>query len=312
MQLDSPLQLVPEYRGYVWGGQRLRPGQVTAEAWVLYEGNRVAGGAFAGKTLAELAAQHSQALLGSSAARRTGTRFPLLVKLLDCAQWLSLQVHPNDAQAVELEGAGQNGKTEAWHILQAEEGAQIIAGMRAGVSAERLAEAVRFGSILDEAQFLPVSAGDTVFMPAGTIHALGPGLLVYEVQQVSDITYRVFDWNRPLTAGRALHIEKSLAVANPAAVGQVRRLQTGLERQGLAKCNYFRLELLDVQDELELTTSGESFHALTVIEGEAEIITPGGMCRLGQYATALVPAACQAYRVRPEGRVKALLATGAA
>ena len=103
-----------------------------------------------------------------------------------------------------------------------------------------------------------------------------------------------------------------LAVANPAAVGQVTRLQTGLERQGLAKCNYFRLELLDVQDELELTTSGESFHALTVIEGEAEIITPGGMCRLGQYATALVPAACQAYRVRPEGRVKALLATGAA
>ncbi len=266
-------------------------------------------GYFAGKTLAELAAQHGAALLGDRVVRRTGTRFPLLVKLLDCAQWLSLQVHPNDAQAVELEGAGQNGKTEAWHILQAEAGAQIIAGMRAGVSAERLAEVVRGGSILDEVQFLPVSAGDTVFMPAGTIHALGPGLLVYEVQQVSDITYRVFDWDRPLTAGRVLHIEKSLAVTNPAAVGQVTRAQAGLERQGLAQCDYFRLELLDVQAELELTTGGESFHALTVIEGEGEVVTPGGACRLRRYETALVPAACQNYRVRPEGRARVLVAS---
>ena len=132
MRLNAPLQLIPEFREYVWGGQRLRPGQVTAEAWVLYEGNRIAGGEAAGLTLAQLVEQYGAALLGHAGAQRAGGRFPLLVKLLDCAQWLSLQVHPNDAQAVELEGAGQNGKTEAWHILQAGEGAQIIAGMRAG------------------------------------------------------------------------------------------------------------------------------------------------------------------------------------
>lgn len=309
MRLNAPLQLIPEFREYVWGGQRLRPGQVTAEAWVLYEGNRIAGGEAAGLTLAQLVEQYGAALLGHAGAQRAGGRFPLLVKLLDCAQWLSLQVHPNDAQAVELEGAGQNGKTEAWHILQAGEGAQIIAGMRAGVSAERLAQVVREGSILEEAQFLTVKAGDTVMMPAGTIHALGPGLLVYEVQQTSDITYRVFDWNRPLTAGRALHIEKSLAVANPAGMGQVRRAQVGAGRQTLASCDYFRLELLEWQGEMQLAGMGERFAALTVIEGEGEVAADGGACRLRQYETALIPAACRGVRVSAQGRARALLAT---
>lgn len=306
--LNKPLRLLPEYRAYVWGGQRLRPGQLTAEAWVLFEGNRVARGKFKGQTLAELAVKHGATLLGSRVFAAHPKRFPLLIKLLDCAAWLSLQVHPNDAQALALEGPGQNGKTEAWHILQAEPGAQIIAGVKPGVSAQALAAAVRDGSILEQVQFLEVHPGDTVFMPAGTIHALGPGLLVYEVQQVSDITYRVFDWNRPQTAGRALHIEKSLAVADLAAVSRVTRAQAGLSRQALVACPYFTLELLDCEGRMTLATGGETFHALTVIEGVISVRTAGGACTLKTFQSALIPAACQDYSILSPAGGKALLA----
>ena len=118
MTLNSFLRLEPEYRDYVWGGGRLRPGiDPTAEAWVVWEEDRVRSGDLAGRTLGEISAQFGASLLGQRTVARTGKRFPILIKLLDCAQWLSLQVHPNDKQAIELEGPGQFGKTEAWHIL---------------------------------------------------------------------------------------------------------------------------------------------------------------------------------------------------
>ncbi len=219
--MNKLLQLIPEYRDYVWGGQRLRPGTLTAEAWIVYEGDRVANGPLQGKTLAEVAQQLGADLLGQNAMTRTGTRFPLLVKILDCNDWLSVQVHPNDEQARRMEGPDQFGKTEAWHILGAADDAQLIAGVKEGTTAEALAAAIRNGTIVDHVQYHTAHTGDTIFMPAGTLHALGPGLLVYEVQQTSDITYRIFDWNRPASAGRALHLEQSVAVTNPRGTGQV-------------------------------------------------------------------------------------------
>ena len=149
------------------------------EAWAVFEGNRIQNGPYAGQTLGDLAARFPAQILGTHA---TGTRFPLLIKLLDCADWLSVQVHPNDEQAAELEGAGELGKTEAWHILEADEGAELIAGIREGTSPEKLKEAILRGEVMDYAERWPVQAGDTVMMPAGTLHALGPGLLLYEVR----------------------------------------------------------------------------------------------------------------------------------
>src|SRR5512141_2885426 len=136
--MNKLLQLIPEYRDYVWGGRRLRPGALTAEAWIVYEGDRVANGSLQGKTLAEAAQQLGADLLGQKAMTRTGTRFPLLVKILDCNDWLSVQVHPNDEQARQLEGPDQFGKTEAWHIVDAVGGAQLIAGVKEGSKAEAL------------------------------------------------------------------------------------------------------------------------------------------------------------------------------
>ena len=300
------LQLIPEYRDYVWGGQRLRPGpHITAEAWVVHEANRIRGGELAGHTLAEAAEQLGAALLGSAAYAQSGTHFPLLIKLLDANQWLSVQVHPNDEQAVQLEGPGHFGKTEAWHILEAEPGAQLIAGLRPGVGRTRLQQAMGKREMIDYLQYYPVQAGDTVYMPAGTLHALGPGLLLYEVQQTSNLTYRVYDWDRPATKERRLHLEQSLAVIDPetppggACPIPAPVLEAG-GKETLVRCPYFTLNLLAGHTiPIEMDTRRISFHALTVIEGHARVQSAGQQVELERFETLIVPADCGAYQVLP-------------
>jgi len=302
--MPALLQLVPLYDPRVWGGQRLKhsPENPIGEAWMVYERNPIASGPFAGRTLAEVAAERGAALVGSHAFKRTGMRFPLLIKLLDCADWLSIQVHPNDEQAIQMEGPGEFGKTEAWHVLEAEEGARLIAGVRPGTSAAELAQAIREGGIEPYALYHTVHAGDTIFMPAGLMHALGPGLLLYEVQQTSDLTYRVFDWNRPASAGRPLHIEPSVAVTNPGLAGKTMPLPplAAHDMLSLVRCKYFDLSLLVAQQEpLQFDTLGESFHALTVIEGKVKVIRGDEHVDLDCFESVVVSADAGAYTLRP-------------
>jgi mannose-6-phosphate isomerase len=307
MQTRQPFQLIPEYRDYVWGGSRLRPRTPgpTAEAWVIYAQDRIASGPWAGQTLAEAADALREELLGRRAVRQTGGRFPLLIKLLDCAQWLSLQVHPNDEQAARLEGPGFFGKTEAWHVLEADAGAQLIAGLKQGLTPQTLEPVVRSGkTLLDWAQYLDVHAGDTIFMRPGTLHALGPGMLIYEVQQTSDLTYRVYDWDRPQTGRRVLHLDKSLAVIDLASPGRAEpapALPDG-GRAVLCESAYFTLELLAAQTRrLALDTGGETFHALTVIDGAAEVVAAGQTLPLARFESVVIPAICGSYELRPVG-----------
>ncbi len=294
-----PFKLAPEYRPYVWGGARLRPNVVpTAEAWVVYEKDLLQNGPLAGKALQELVEQDAPALLGRRVFAATGQRFSLLIKLLDCAQWLSLQVHPDNRLAQEIEGPGFFGKTEAWHILEAEPGAVLIAGMKPGITTEKLAEALGSKALLDLVEYQPVQAGTTVFMPARTIHALGPGLLVYEIQQASDLTYRVYDWDRPQTGGRVLHIEKSLRAADPAArcmLSQPAELAPGASSR-LCQNELFNLDLHHLGAEpMRFETGGETFHALTVIAGTAQFAWQTLSLELQRFETIFVPAACSGY-----------------
>jgi mannose-6-phosphate isomerase len=297
--MQTAFTLQPEYRDYVWGGQSLRPGQLTAEAWIVFEGDRIATGPLAGQTLAEAAARDPLGLLGQVPVARTGARFPLLIKLLDCAQWLSVQVHPNDEQALRLEGAGQFGKTEAWHFLKTEPGAEILAGLRPGTTSETLAQAIQAGkALLDAAQHLPVRAGESLFIPAGMLHALGPGMLLYEVQQTSNITYRVYDWDRPASAGRPLHIAQSLAVTNPALTGQIipPPALKDSECVPLIRCPYFTLAAIQAaRQPLTLDPGGKSFHILTVTQGGAHIQGTGWQFELQPLQTLLVPASAGPY-----------------
>ncbi len=310
--MNNLLQLIPEYRDYVWGGQRLRPGQLTAEAWIVYEGDRIATGPLPGRTLAEVAHELGADLLGENPVKRTGTRFPLLIKILDCNDWLSVQVHPNDEQARRMAGPDQFGKTEAWHILEAADDAQLIAGVKDGVAAEALAAAIRNGTIIDHAQYHTARAGDSIFMPAGTLHALGPGFLVYEVQQTSNITYRIFDWNRPASAGRALHIEQSVAVTNPQGTGQIQpmgQLRPD-DRRELVQCPYFTLDLLVAHAQpVTLNTHRASFHALTVIDGQGTIECGDEHITLKRFDTVLVAAQAGTYTLSPIGALRTLKAS---
>ena len=308
--LKTFLNLTPAYRDYVWGGEKLRPGHYpTAEAWVVWEDDIIESGEFAGKTLGAVAEQFGESFLGSKVISRTGTRFPVLIKLLDCAQWLSLQVHPNDEQAVELEGTGQFGKTEAWHILEAEPDAKLVAGLKPNISPEILAESIRDGSIIDHAQYANVTHGDTIFMPAGTLHALGPGLLIYEVQQTSNWTYRVYDWDRPATDNRPLHIDKSIKVTRADFTAPVTPTPDSADGtcRTLTQCDYFTLEMLSAQTKsIELDTKGESFHAITVIEGKALLKSGDEKVELDKFQTAVVPAGVGKYEFSPLGECRAL------
>jgi mannose-6-phosphate isomerase len=311
MMLPRAFSLTPEYRDYVWGGQRLRPGMQTAEAWVIYDGNRIPSGPLAGRTLGDVVAHYGADVLGESVLRSRGKKFPLLIKLLDCFQWLSLQVHPNDQQAVELEGVGQNGKTEAWHILEAAPDAKIIAGLKSGTTAQEMEQATRQGTIEALAQYLPMHKGDTVFMRAGTLHALGPGLLVYEVQQASDITYRVFDWNRTPTPGRVLHIEKSLAVIDSAARSQPipEPVLGDGESTLLCQSEYFQLQLVHGNTKaVSLNTGGESFHTVTVIEGHVRFLSGNEKISIGRFDSLLIPASTGEYHLEPDGEYRLLIA----
>jgi mannose-6-phosphate isomerase len=303
--VPSLLTFIPAIRNYVWGGRSLLSlagpdaaanDKPIAEVWALHENNPVISGVFAGRTLAELTTEYPNEILGTYVAAQGNKRFPLLIKLLDCASWLSLQVHPNDEQARQLEGPQFAGKTEAWHILNAQLNAQLIAGIKPNTSPKAVHAAIGNETILDLVEYHQAQTGDTFFMPAGTIHALGPGLIIYEVQQTSDLTYRVFDWNRPQTDGRALHIEKSIAVTNPQSQGQIIRKQdSGSTTSSLVQCPYFHLELLSAPQERD--TYGESFHSLTVIAGQTSITTLESKTTLHKFDTILVSAICGRYRL---------------
>jgi len=311
----QPFMLEPTYRDYVWGGNRLRPNvEKTAEAWIVYEGNIAANGAYAGKTLAEIAEKEGETLLGDKVFAQTGTRFPLLIKLLDCADWLSLQVHPNDEQAEKLEGVGHFGKTEAWYVVEADEGAQLLGGLTEGVKFSDLQAALHTGKILSLTQCHDVQTGDYIFIPAGLIHALGPGLLIYEVQQTSDITYRVYDWDRPMTAGRKLHLEQAAAVLNSGLKGELLpgppREFEGVKR--LVSSSYFGLDLIAGKSGvINLEPCVGSFSTITILDGQVKVRGADWSFELKRFETLVIPAIWNEVQLELNNQVRALRSAAA-
>lgn len=300
-----PLFLEPTIKNYIWGGQTFKQfldhepelSEHIAEIWVFYEHNKVKNGPLAGKTLQEVVGLYTKDLLGTFNRSTKFENFPLLIKLLDCQEWLSIQVHPNDQHALDLEGAGFNGKTEGWYILEADQNAQLIAGLKSGIDQEALSLTIRTGTITSLLQYHTIQKNDYIFIPAGSIHALGPGALVYEIQQNSDVTYRVFDWDRPASAGRPLHIEKSVAVADPNVKSTLHKAQNQ-PQQNIFSSDYFSLDLYQsTGSNFELNPKCESFHALTVIEGSADFDSPGDQFCLHQYESVLIPANYSPYQL---------------
>jgi mannose-6-phosphate isomerase len=307
------MRLAPRVKEVVWGGRWLvealgRPGAAEArlgESWEAYSGSVVEDGPFAGRTLGDLFQEFGAEMFGSAAADRP--RFPLLAKFIDARQNLSIQVHPDDRLAMELEDYPY-GKTEFWYVLEAAAGARIVYGRGGAADTEAVRMALAGG---DSGVWrrVPVRAGDVVFIPAGTVHALTEGVVVYELQQDCDITYRLFDWGR---VGREIHVEKGLRCIDFGAglleiTRPVMRRQAGFSSGELAACDYFRATLYEVAESLVAPSRPDSFTLLTCIEGECTLDS-GGTLKRGD--TLFVPANLPV-EVRRSGTTPARLIAGA-
>jgi mannose-6-phosphate isomerase len=298
--LQSLWLIEPQARERVWGGQRLLPHDPPiGEIWCVFEESRVRNSPRRDESVGALTLTYGAAFVGTAVASRFPDRFPLLIKLLDCADWLSVQVHPNDEQARQLEGPRQFGKTEAWHFIDAVPGAVILAGTKDGTTPAALAQAIRSGRILDVSVSLAVHPGETYLLHAGTMHALGPGVVLYEVQQASDITYRVYDWDRPASAGRQLHLDQAVAVTDPQrqAVPTSAPISSDHSAATVVGCSYFELDALNVTGTANGDTEGLTFHALTVKSGAVRVTANGEDVPLRQYETALVAGSAGAYAI---------------
>lgn len=268
--------LTPAYKNYIWGGENLKTkwGKETtiaplAESWELSfhpDGPSViASGQHKGKKLCDVATKQD---VGKKAA--TFPFFPVLIKILDAREDLSVQVHPSDAYALKNENSF--GKTEAWYVLDAEEGAGIYCGFRNNVTKEEVAVAIQTGTLTDKLQFIPVKQGQTYFIPSGMVHAIRGGLTICEIQQNSNLTYRVFDYNRLGADGRPreLHVEKALAVMDYSPYCNPTFTANG-EDCLLCRCDYFSAYEVCAYQSRTFCTDGESFHAITVIDGNGKV-----------------------------------------
>lgn len=247
-RFDHLLRFTPLFRTRVWGGRRLETvlnrnlpdSQPYGESWDLVDRDAdqsvVASGPLAGTSLNELWTGHRARVFGPALAQSKAPRFPLLIKVLDCADDLSIQVHPPDQVAPRLAG---EPKTEMWYVAAADPGARIFAGLRRGVTRDRFEKALEAGEVEALVHHLEPKVGDSLFVPSGRLHALGRGLLIYEIQQNSDTTYRVFDWNRVGLDGapRELHVKQSLECIDFDDVEP--ELVRGADE--LASCDYFRV-----------------------------------------------------------------------
>lgn len=316
---NYPFRFEPFFQNYLWGGRnlatrlgkRLPPDGVWAESWEIidhpHHQSIIINGRFAGQSLGELIRREPARILGPG--MQPGGRLPLLLKYLDCQQVLSVQVHPSDAYAQKM-NPPDFGKTEAWYIVDSQPGAVLYAGLQSGVTPGDLLTALESGSVEECLHRIEPRAGDCIFVPAGTVHALGAGLLVAEIQQSSNTTFRLYDWNRrgPDGQPRPLHIKQALEVidfdSGPRCI-QAAEATDQPGRNRLVGCQQFCLdrlvgdELLGNSSDIEIPLGQDGrFHLVTVPVGEVELIGGDFQERLTCGQSALLPAALNDCRLR--------------
>lgn len=294
----SPVKLLPSFKDYIWGGTRLKTDfnkktdiEPVAESWELSahrDGqSTVAGGEFAGLTLTQYTEAAGKDILGLNAQKFD--YFPILIKLIDAKDNLSVQVHPDDEYALKNEG--EYGKTEMWYILGCESGAKLYYGFKCDITEEEYRRAIRENTLTDLLNDVPVHKGDVFFIPSGTVHAIGAGIVICEIQQNSNTTYRVYDYNRRDKNGntRPLHIEKAVAVSSLSKAPEL-PTRGGGDDVLLAKCDYFTVRKLTVRKSLVLKLDRTSFRSLIVTDGEGVLLTDGDTVELNKGDSVFIPA----------------------
>jgi mannose-6-phosphate isomerase len=300
-----PLTFHPIFQERIWGGRKLESfygkelpvGKLIGESWEISDraeaNSVVANGPLKGKTLRDLIGAHRREIMGR--ARLPDGRFPLLIKILDAQDNLSLQVHPPQHLAAAL---GGSAKTEMWYVSAAEPGVLLYAGLRRGATRDEFADKTRAGTVAECFHQRPVRAGDSLFLPSGRVHALGKGLVIFEIQQNSDTTYRVFDWNRIDAAGkpRQLHVEESLQCIDfedfePTLTnGAFSTLALGVRSRPLARHALFGVDLFELSKGARHIERIYEPRVIGVVNGSVEIPHTSESVTLGAGQFALVPA----------------------
>ena len=313
-----PFVLEPKETPAIWGGDALvaRYGKrgdghaALGESWECWDANRVANGPLAGKALGELRAELGSELTGPIDPSRI---FPVLTKIIDAREPLSVQVHPDDTYAQRVEGQ-PFGKTECWYILACEPGAELVLGWAHDTTREEYERRVADGTLGEILRRVPVRPGDAFYLPAGTLHAIGAGIQLFETQQASDLTYRIFDWNRVGADGkpRALHVAKAGDVLDyratfPGAVRQLAFSADGLERTLLIGDARFLVELVTVRGgETHLETDGRPL-TITATDAHVRIDAGAGSAVLEPWQSAVTPAAVPRITLIPGGEPTSVL-----
>lgn len=300
-----PLKFQPLFREKIWGGQKLQtslgidfsPLQTVGEAWMLsgVPGNqtRVTNGFLEGNELNELMEVYMDDLVGEKAFSKHKEQFPLLIKFIDANDWLSVQVHPDDILAAKRKLGG--GKTEMWYVLDALPGAELISGFNRKISRDFYMKNLKDKTLRNILNFEPVARGDVFFIPSGRIHALGPGILLAEIQQTSDTTYRIYDWDRVDDKGnpREMHTELALDAIDFNVPPSYRTNYTTAENRSinLVQCPYFNTSVIDFNLPIAKDYSEiDSFVIYICVDGSAQILHAGGKENISKGEVVLVPA----------------------
>jgi mannose-6-phosphate isomerase len=318
-----PARLEPIFSARPWGARTLAPlfpeksnlAEPLGEAWMTGVECRFASGLFAGQKLGDVWRTLPPAWTGTKINAADGS-FPLLVKFIFAEEKLSVQVHPDDEYAARHEqAAGGRGKTEMWYAIHARPGAEVLAGLKPDITPEIFKRAIEDGSAEDCLQHVPMRAGEAIFVPAGTAHTIGVGLVLCEIQEYSDLTYRVFDYNRRDAQGRSreLHIEKALQVIRfgeqrGGKIKPERIAHGGVTKTYFIACRFFAAEKWEFAARMDAATSPEHFDVLIFLEGRGSIQWGGESVEYAPAQTWLLPAALGEYHLAPCERTSLLRA----
>jgi mannose-6-phosphate isomerase len=301
----GPIQLRASLHETIWGGENLRAiagkdvpqGKRIGESWETALNAIATNPPYTGQTLGALTECYAGDLIGARATAVFGARFPLLTKFLDAHDQLSVQVHPSDEYAAVHEG-GKLGKTETWYILHTEPGARVVYGLRRETTQDEVRQAIATNTLEELLHSVEVRPGDVIFVPAGTVHAICAGVTLYELQEYSDITYRLYDYGRLQADGqpRDLHIEQGLAVMRyaPQRLERVSPLECD-RRRILVGCDYFVLDEITLNGERAGTVRPTSCQIVTALTGYCELASSEGSVKLAQGETAVLPATIGAH-----------------
>ena len=302
-----PLQFAPILKERIWGGTKLQTvlnkpitSKITGESWELstVEGDVsvVSNGNLAGKSLTEIINEFPIELLGKEVYNRFGKQFPLLFKFLDAREDLSIQVHPNDELAKKRHNSF--GKTEMWYIMQADENARIIVGFKENSNAEEYVSHLENKTVLTLLNDVKVHSGDVFFLETGTVHAIGAGMVVAEIQQTSDITYRIYDFDRVDAQGnhRELHVDLALEAINyNETTAKIEYSKNENEPNEVVNCNYFTTNFIPLDGQVSVNKDGDSFTVYMCVEGKFEIELDEKVYSYSKGDTVLLPASVTKY-----------------